>query len=126
MNPRILSNTFLLVTPEVMESCEDSTSAIPWIWAYETNFVPSATLTAGAPKKYGGRLKVSLHSLFTWFYAARDEELHNMEQFWAKAQNQPGQAWAVGTSTGIYHSPLVLLEKGTQYPFNTYELENEA
>ena len=49
-----------------------------------------------------------------------------MEQFWTKAQNQPGQAWAVGTNTGVYHGPLVLLEKGTQYPFNTYELENEA
>jgi hypothetical protein len=119
-----LSNTFLLVTPEVMESCN---STIPWIWAYEANFVPSATsLTAGAPEKYGGRLKVSLHSLFTWFYAARDEELYNMEQFWAKAQKQPEQAWVVVTSTGRYHGPLVLLEKGTLYPFNTYELENEA
>jgi hypothetical protein len=109
-----------------MESSKDGSSVIPWIWAYEANFVPSATLTAGAPEKYGGRLKVSLHSLFTWFYAARNEELYNMELFWEKAQKQPGQVWAVGTTMGRYHGPLVLLEKGTLYPFNTYELENEA
>lgn len=123
----ILSNTFLLVTPDVMSSFADGSPSIPWIWAYETNFVPSATpIVVAGGKKYEGRLKVTFTSLLTWFYAARSEEFYSMEAFWEKAQNQPNQAWDVGTTMGRYHGPLVLLEKGSQWPFNTYEFENEA
>jgi hypothetical protein len=126
-SPYILSNTFLLVTADVMSSFTDGSPSIPWIWAYETNFVPSAApITVAGGKKYDGRLKVTFESLLSWFYAARSEELYSMELFWEKAQNQPGQAWAVGTCMGKYHGPLVLLEKGSDWPFNTYELENEA
>jgi hypothetical protein len=122
-NPRVLSNTFLLITPEVVDACVNTTT--PWIWAYESNFVTSATCpSAAGTERYEGRLKVNLQSLFTWFYAARSEELYSMQDFWEKAQRQPAQAWDVSTDLGIYHHPLVLLNKGTQYPFNTYELEN--
>lgn len=123
-NPRILRNTFLVITPEVVDACVNT--ATPWIWAYETSFVPSATHpSAAGTEEYKGRLKVNLHSLFTWFYAVRSEELYSMQDFWEKAQRQPAQAWDVSTDSGIYHHPLVLLDKGTQYAFNTYELEND-
>ncbi|KFZ11325.1 hypothetical protein V502_07604 [Pseudogymnoascus sp. VKM F-4520 (FW-2644)] len=96
-NPRVPSNTFLLVTPEVVDACINTST--PWIWA------------------------IWDRALFTWFYAVRSEELYNMALFWEKAQNQ-GQVWSVATQSGIYHHPFVLLEKGSSYPFNTYELDN--
>lgn len=72
---------------------------------------------------YSGRMKVAIDSLFTWFYAARKEEIYSMELFWKKAQRQPDQAWSVATSEWKYHGPLVLLEKGSSYLRDTYELE---
>ena len=99
----------------------------PWIWAYETNFTPSAALpTETGVEKYAGKIKVALDSLFTWFYAARKEEIYSMDLFWKKAQRQPSQALSIPTSMGRYHGPLVLLEKGSLFPFNTYQLQNEA
>jgi hypothetical protein len=94
-NSRILSNTFLVVTPEVVDACLNT--SIPWIWACETNFVPPAPGT----EQYEGRLRVNLHSLFTWFYAVRSEELYIMRDFWEKAQSQPAEAWDVSTIVGI-------------------------
>ncbi|KFX91927.1 hypothetical protein O988_07507 [Pseudogymnoascus sp. VKM F-3808] len=123
-NPRVPSNTFLLVTPEVVDACLNTST--PWIWAYDAKFVPSATLpptSASGTEHYEGRLRVSLYSLYTWFYAVRSEELYNMALFWEKAQNQ-GQVWSVTTMLGRYHQPFVLLEKGSSYSFHTYELDN--
>ncbi|OBT80499.1 hypothetical protein VF21_00857 [Pseudogymnoascus sp. 05NY08] len=128
-NPRILTNTFLLVTPEVVNACINTRT--PWIWAYDAKFVPSTTPppppadSAAGAEHYEGRLKVSLYTLLTWFYAVRSEELYSMALFWELAQKQPVQAWSVQTQSGLYHHPLVLLKKGTLYPFNTYELEND-
>ncbi|RFU36316.1 hypothetical protein B7463_g48, partial [Scytalidium lignicola] len=124
LNPRILSNTFLFVTSEVMKAVGDMSN--PWIWAYESNFTPSETTQdAVGTDRYNGRLKVNLRSLFTWFYAVRSEKLYTMQQFWEKAQRDPEQAWQVSTHSGVYHYPLVLLEKGTVWPITAYELENE-
>lgn len=123
-DPRVPSNTFLLVTPEVVDACINTFT--PWIWAYEAKFTPSTTLpslSSSGTEHYEGRLRVSLYTLFTWFYAVRSEELYNMALFWEKAQNQ-GQVWSVATQSGRYHHPFVLLEKGSSYPFNTYELNN--
>ncbi|OBT97635.1 hypothetical protein VE01_04541 [Pseudogymnoascus verrucosus] len=126
LDTRILSNTFLLITPEVVTSCINTST--PWIWAYDADFVPSTatppSLASGQEQeRYQGRLRVSLYSLFTWFYAVRSEGLYGMSRFWEKAQNQ-GQIWSVATSLGRYHHPFVLLEKGSSYPWNAYELEN--
>jgi hypothetical protein len=126
LDTRILSNTFLLITPEVVTSCINTST--PWIWAYDADFVPSTatppSLASGQEQeRYQGRLRVSLYSLFTWFYAVRSEGLYSMSRFWEKAQNQ-GQIWSVATSLGRYHHPFVLLEKGSSYPWNAYELEN--
>jgi hypothetical protein len=98
-------------------------TSTPWIWAYDAKFVPSATLPASGTEHYEGRLRVSLYSLYTWFYAVRSEELYNMALFWEKAQNQ-GQVWRVETWLGRYHQPFVLLEKGSSYSYHTYELDN--
>ncbi|PMD24377.1 hypothetical protein NA56DRAFT_746506 [Hyaloscypha hepaticicola] len=98
-----------------------------WIWAYDTNFVPSAnSITVSDGKKYEGRMKVAMSSLFTWFYAARKEKIYSMALFREKAQRQSYQAWETQTSMGRYHHPLVLLEKGARRPFNSHELEEEA
>lgn len=99
----------------------------PWIWAYDSIFVPMAISEfANVGEIYDGRLKIAFNSLFTWFYAARKENVYNMEMFWEKARQQTSQAWAVETTMGRYHGPLVLLEKGTRWPFNNYELNNEV
>jgi predicted RNase H-like nuclease (RuvC/YqgF family) len=50
-DPRILSNTFLVVTPEVVNACLNT--SIPWIWTYETNFVPPALGT----EQYGAEIE---------------------------------------------------------------------
>lgn len=85
LNPRILTNTFLLVTPKVVNACINTRTL--WIWAYDVKFVPLTTppppladLAAGA-EHYEGRLKVSLYTLLTWFYAVRSKELYNMSLF---------------------------------------------
>lgn len=110
-----------------MASFENGDPSTRWIWAYETDFTPSPALPAGnGAGTYTGRIKVALDSLFTWFYAARKEEIYSMDLFWEKAQQQPGQAWSVATSMGRYHGPLVLLERGSLFPFNTYQLQDEA
>jgi hypothetical protein len=118
-NPRILSNTFLVVTREVVDACLNT--SIPWIWAYETNFVPPAVGT----EQYEGRLRVNLHSLFTWFYAVRSEELYSMQYLCEKAQSQSAEDWDVSTIIGVYHRPLVLLDKDSSYQITTYELEKK-
>jgi ureidoglycolate hydrolase len=63
--------------------------------------------------------------LFTWFYAVRSEELYSMQYFWEKAQSQSAGAWDVSTIMGVYHRPLVLLDKDSSYQITTYELEKE-
>jgi hypothetical protein len=115
----------LLIDSDVIESFHQPFHA--WIWAYETNFDPSAeSIKTPDGKKYEGRMKVAMTSLFTWFYAARKEEIYSMPLFWEKAQRQSNQAWEIQTTMGRYHHPLVLLDKGTVWPFNSYELEEEA
>ncbi|CAG8984152.1 hypothetical protein HYALB_00008153 [Hymenoscyphus albidus] len=131
-SPYIISNTFLLVTPEVISSFMDNDAthtSPPWIWAYEANGapVPAPTEATYEENKYEGRLKVTASTIFTWFYAVRAQkkELYSMELFWKKAQQQPAKAWQVSAIKGRYHDPLVLLALGTHWPWWTCELDNE-
>jgi hypothetical protein len=79
-NSDISTNTFLLIDSDVMQSFDQPFHA--WIWSYETNFVPSAnSITTLDNKKYEGRMKMAMSSLFTWFYAARKEEINSMVLF---------------------------------------------
>ncbi|KAF7946089.1 uncharacterized protein EAE97_005127 [Botrytis byssoidea] len=110
LQKQIIQNTFLLITPEVVASFESS-SITPWIWAFDTTFDPSAPIQADSVTKFDGRLKVASTSVFTWFYAARKEEIYGMNQFWECAQKQPDQVWKVATELGLYHDPLVSLTK---------------
>jgi hypothetical protein len=89
--------------------------------------VPSAkSITTLDNKKYEGRLEVAMSSLITYFYAARKKEIYRLMLFWGKAQRQCDQAWETQTSMIRYHHPLVLLDEGTRWSFNSYELEEEA
>ncbi|KAF7899411.1 hypothetical protein BELL_0097g00140 [Botrytis elliptica] len=120
---QILQNTFLLVTPEVIASFNGSSNT-PWIWAYDTTFDPTVSFETDTSTVFNGRLKVAATSAFTWFYAARKEEIYCMKRFWEYAQKKPDQIWDVATEMGRYHGPLVLLKKGTHWPFNTYEFRS--
>ncbi|CZR65715.1 uncharacterized protein PAC_15615 [Phialocephala subalpina] len=123
-SPYILKNTYLLITPEVVASCAKDNSQEKWVWAYDANFDPKTTAVTGTGgEQYNGRLKVNLRTLFTWFYAVRSEELYSMDLLWEKARHEPSQAYHVLTTGGLYHHPLVLVEPGTGYFFNSYELE---
>lgn len=124
-SPFILRNTFLLVTPEVVSSCAKDNTQEKWIWAYDANSDPKTTASENGDEQYRGRVKVNLRTLFTWFYAVRSEELHSMDTLWRKAQQDPEQAYLVGTTGGIYHHPLVKIEPGVNYPFNSYELRRD-
>ncbi|KAF5872696.1 uncharacterized protein Bfra_006059 [Botrytis fragariae] len=119
----ILQNTFLLVTPEVVASFNGS-SITPWIWAYDTTFDLKVLSETDTSTVFDGRLKVAATSIFTWFYAARKEEIYCMKRLWGCAQKQPDQIWDVATEMRRYHGPLVLLKKGTHWPFNTYEFRS--
>ncbi|TGO13164.1 hypothetical protein BTUL_0075g00090 [Botrytis tulipae] len=120
---QILQNKFLLVTPEVIASFKGS-STTPWIWAYDTNFDLKVSSEKDNSTSFDGRLRVAANSAFTWFYAARKEEIYCMKQFWEYAQKKPDQVWDVATEMGRYHGPLVLLKKGTHWSFNTYEFRS--
>ncbi|TGO33455.1 hypothetical protein BHYA_0245g00080 [Botrytis hyacinthi] len=122
-NRNVLRNTFLLVTSEVLASFTSSAST-SWIWAYDVTFDLATTLGTCLNAEYDGRMRVKFTSLFTWFYAARKERIHNMELFWEKAQQQPSKAWDVNTIYGRYHGPFILLKKGVLRPINSYELKN--
>jgi len=91
--------------------------------------MPTSRLAIHGPQKSVKRgVKAGagqLNSLFTWFYALRPEERYSMFELWEKAQRQPQKAWDVSTDSGVSRGPLVLLELGTVYPFDTYELEKE-
>ncbi|TGO45282.1 hypothetical protein BCON_0405g00010 [Botryotinia convoluta] len=119
----ILQNTFLLVTPEVIASFNGS-STTPWIWAYDTTFDLKVSSETDTSTVFDGKLKVAATSVFTWFYAARKEEIYCMKRFWEYAQKKPDQIWDVATEMGRYHGPLVLLKKGTHWLFNTYEFRS--
>ncbi|TGO47230.1 hypothetical protein BOTNAR_0536g00100 [Botryotinia narcissicola] len=85
---QILQNTFLLVTPEVIASFKGS-STTPWIWAYETTFNLKISSKKDKSTPFDSRLRFAANSAFTWFYAARKEEIYCMKQFWEYAQKKP-------------------------------------
>ena len=71
---------------------------------------------------YCGRIRVSLSSLFSWFYAVRASEKYTMEELWHKAQMQPAKCWYVQSMGGAYHTRLVLPKSGETRGTYTAEL----
>ncbi|OBT81186.1 hypothetical protein VE02_10128 [Pseudogymnoascus sp. 03VT05] len=85
-NPRVLSNTYLLVTPEVVDACINTST--PWIWAYDAKFIPSAE--ASGTEHYQGRLRLINSSQDP----LADKEVH---------ANSPGQYTFVPNRHNVYN-----------------------
>lgn len=137
LKPGFLTNTFLVFdkesTDRYFEMCDQfgrvgmelyRTEEL-WVWAYDANFIPNSATTIPSDRsedKYCGRIRVSLSSLFSWFYAVRASEKYTMEELWHKAQMQPAKCWYVQSMGGAYHTRLVLPKPGETRGTYTAEL----
>ena len=67
-----------------------------WVWAYDADWNPPSPNRTTDDDGYDGRLKVPINRLFTWFYAARVENV-DMKDMWRKAQKHPDKLWTCET-----------------------------
>jgi hypothetical protein len=94
----ILKNTFLLITPESMESSSQEYRATrppgrplyDWVWALD----PDWKSPHGDDDGYEGKVRVSWSHLYSWFYMVRSEERLTFKDLWRKAE-QSGGVWSV-------------------------------
>lgn len=93
-----LRNTFLLVTPESMDSAaiRSQSPRIPdWVWAFDPDWKSQSR--DRDDDGYEGKLKVSWSDLYSWFYMVRSEDRLAFKDLWRKAE-QLGGVWKVSKS----------------------------
>ena len=71
-------------------------------------------------------MKVAMSSLFSWFHAARKEEIYIMALFWEKPSDNLIRLGRPKPLSGDITILLLFWRKVTRWPFKSYELEDEA